>query len=727
MPTPQRLARVFLALLLAALSPWHVSAAEPAEDLAAFSEHLTSVAERCRAATVGIVIPGGSMGSGVIIDHEGLVLTAAHVLPEAGGEVVIVTADGKQHQAVALGVNRGVDSGMARINDPGTDLGALATAPVADADTMWEGDWCIAFGHGGGVQTDRPAPMRLGRVLHISSRTEAIRWVTTDSTVISGDSGGPLFNLEGEVIGIHSNIGMSVLVNRHVPIGAYHAQWDALLKPEEINEPPAPKEPLIAGLENLPDGIEREIARRLNEGDEALREQIEALRDQATGKINASPEQMAEILGHAGTLDQIRQYQEKIRARQARADQIENAGQEDPDQPESEVSRRSAETRAMIVQKLRERALENIADELRRTHGKIAEHVLTRFAPAVSASGSMPAVEIITRGKVVALGTVVREDGYIVTKASEVMGPPRVRIGDQEYRAQVVTGDGGNDLVLLKIDAEGLAPVRWAEQTPALGSLLVVPTADGQPLAMGIVGVDARPIPKRINNVDIPPPPTPYLGVSDLTAVTPDEAPDEEAGEDGADVDGDGAADNRVEGEAADDTEQERKPEQAAAGVRVGSVVEGDPAGTAGMKAGDIITAVNGEAVESVDALIETIQSAEVGDELKLAIQRGDETVELTVTLGERAAPPRPQPQDDRQSAAQVYSARGGKLSERRTDFPLALTHDAVIWAGDIGGPVLNLDGEAVGLNIARYGRTATYALPAEHARQAIEQMMRGR
>ena len=57
----------------------------------------------------------------------------------------------------------------------------------------------------------------------------------------------------------------------------------------------------------------------------------------------------------------------------------------------------------------------------------------------------------------------------------------------------------------------------------------------------------------------------------------------------------------------------------------------------------------------------------------------------------------------------------------------MALTHDAVIWAPQIGGPVLNTDGQAIGLNIARYGRTATYALPAEHAKQAIEAMMGGR
>ena len=82
---------------------------------------------------------------------------------------------------------------------------------------------------------------------------------------------------------------------------------------------------------------------------------------------------------------------------------------------------------------------------------------------------------------------------------------------------------------------------------------------------------------------------------------------------------------------------------------------------------------------------------------------------------------------DDSKSAAQVYSARGGELSDRRTNFPSALTHDGVVWAKDIGGTVVNLNGEAVGLNIARYGRTATYALPADHAKKLIEELMSGR
>ena len=683
---PIRLATWMLAVLCWVLVVLPVQAGnDPGEDLAAFNPVLTGVADQCRAATVGIVIPGGSMGSGVIISEDGLILTAAHVLPEAGGEVVIVLADGRQVAGKALGVNRGVDSGMAQITEPIAEGDKYPTAPVADSDTIWEGDWCIAFGHGGGVQTDRPAPMRLGRMLHITSDTTPIRWLTTDCTVISGDSGGPLFDLEGNVIGIHSNIGMSVLVNRHVPISAYHAQWDGLAEAgKEISIPPPPKAPLIPGLDTLPDTIEREIARRLNDNDDKLKQQLEDLRDQ-NGRIELTPEQAASLLGREDLIEDIRAFQERIADRQRRTDEIANAGNDAKnDKPPSGVSEQIELTRLMLLEKKREQMLDNIAEDLRKTHGKIAEHVLARFEPAVSSAGANT-VEIICRGKVVALGTVVRKDGYIVTKASELVGPARVRIGDNEIMARVVNGNGPNDLALLKIDSDNLTPVRWASEAPALGSLLVVPSADQKPLAMAVVSVDARVIPQRVNNVRVEPPAKPFLGVADLQA-------DVEKG-----------------------------------GVHVGSVEKDSGAAKAGMQKGDLITKIGDEVIDSVAKLVERVQKAKVGDTVKFTVQRGEETLELTATLGKRPAPPERVAGDDRKSAAQVYSARGGKLSERRTDFPLALTHDAVIWAPQIGGPVLNTDGQAIGINIARYGRTATYTLPADHAKQAIDQMMRGR
>lgn len=679
---PIRLTAWMLAVLLCA--GWTLptlAGDDPGEDLASFNPVLTGVAEQCRAATVGIAIPGGSMGSGVIISDDGLILTAAHVLPEAGGDLVIVLSDGRQVAGKALGVNRKIDSGMAQITEPGR----YPTAPVAESDTMWEGDWCIAFGHGGGVQTDRPAPMRLGRMLHVTSGSEPVRWLTTDCTVISGDSGGPLFDLQGNVIGIHSNIGMSVLVNRHVPISAYHAQWDELKEAgREIGTVPEPKAPIIPGLDTLPDSIEREIARRLNDNDEALIAKLDALRDK-TGRIELTPEQAAELLGRDDLIEEVRAYQAKLAERKRRTEEIENAGGDgQPDKKPSAVRRQSELTRLMILEKKRERMLDHIAEDLRKTHGKIAPHVLARFEPSVSSAGANT-VEVICRGRVVALGTIVRADGYIVTKASELVGPARVRLGDQELFARVVNGNGPNDLALLKIDAKGLTPVRWASESPALGSLLVVPGADQRPLAMAVVSVDARAIPEGVNNIRIQQPGKPLLGISELKA-------DQEAG-----------------------------------GVRVGSVMQDSAALHAGVKDGDLITQLNGQPTPSAADIVRAIQQANVGDTVTLTIQRGEETLELEATLGERPTMPQPKAQDDRKSAAQVYSARGGKLSDRRTDFPLALTHDAVIWAPQVGGPVLNTDGQAIGINIARYGRTATYAIPAEHAKQAIEAMMGGR
>ena len=61
--------------------------------------------------------------------------------------------------------------------------------------------------------------------------------VSTHATVYPGDSGGPLFNLQGEVIAIHSNIGVDVIENRHVPVEIYQKKWDDFVQGKEFGEP----------------------------------------------------------------------------------------------------------------------------------------------------------------------------------------------------------------------------------------------------------------------------------------------------------------------------------------------------------------------------------------------------------------------------------------------------------------------------------------------------------
>ena len=649
-------------------------------DLLLLNQQSTALAQRCRAATVGIMMPGGGMGSGVIINEAGLVLTAAHVLPEAGGEITIVLHDGRQVSAKALGVNRQVDSGMARI----TDEGAYPFMDVAEAGGLWEGDWCLAFGHAAGIQTDRPAPLRLGRIVHVSSQAAMTGAITTDCTVVSGDSGGPLFNMRGQVIGIHSNIEMNVLVNRHVPIDVYHAQWDALLEPNEINAMPEGAGKVEPGLGHLPEYIQRELTRRLEQGDADLRAAVDAARG-ADGEVDLSLEEVAKLMDREDLIQGLRDYERNLSEREQRLRELNAAdgslGTEGPDK----IDERLAETREILRGAVRERAMEEIAETLRRTHGKIADHVLSQF-DVVTLSAGACTVEVLCQREVVALGTIVRADGYIVTKASELNGPVAVRLHDQTYNARMVNGDFANDIALLKIDAQGMTPVRWAEGSPALGALVVAPGSDGMPLALGAVGVDARPIPDGVNNLREAVPSAPFLGVGGLSN---------------------------------------------ASGAGVGSVVPGTPAEDAGLLAGDVVTAINGEQIGGSRGLVEIVGNSEVGDTLTLSVQRGEgdaaETLELDVTLADRADFAEEGPEQEGPSAAEVYSARGGKLSQRRTRFPMAIQHDTILWADDIGGPLLNLRGEAVGLNIARYGRTATYAIPAEQAQQVIERMMRGR
>jgi serine protease Do len=94
-----------------------------------------------------------------------------------------------------------------------------------------KGDWCVVTGHPGGFRPGRSPVVRVGRVLEVNG-TSPRAFIRTDCTLVGGDSGGPLFDMRGRVVGIHSRIGQSITANLHVPVDTYRETWDRLVKGE---------------------------------------------------------------------------------------------------------------------------------------------------------------------------------------------------------------------------------------------------------------------------------------------------------------------------------------------------------------------------------------------------------------------------------------------------------------------------------------------------------------
>ena len=106
-----------------------------------------------------------------------------------------------------------------------------------------------------------------------------------------------------------------------------------------------------------------------------------------------------------------------------------------------------------------------------------------------------------------------------------------------------------------------------------------------------------------------------------------------------------------------------------------------------------------------------TFQSLKFG---KLTVTRDDTNLEITAKLGRRA--------DLDIENSDFQSFLGGDLSVRRTGFPTVLQHDTFLLPQHCGGPIVDLDGRVVGINIARAERIASYALPAKEIQPWIEQ-----
>jgi serine protease Do len=293
----------------------------------------------------------------------------------------------------------------------------------------------------------------------------------------------------------------------------------------------------------------------------------------------------------------------------------------------------------------------------------------------VSASAAESTIRVQCDDKDAALGTIVAADGFILTKGSELRGTITCRLRDgRVLKAKVIGYHKPTDLALLKVDATGLKPIAFAANTEAVvGNWVAVPSPGPEPIAVGVISAPVRKLYREesfVENYN-----KGYLGVMGIRD--------------------------------AEDTD----------GAMIGEV---DPHGTgfrSGLRSNDLIFEVAGKPIRDRDALLAALGNYRPGDQVALRVRRGEEERALVVKFGTRSTTDR----------GTFQNGMGGALSGRRTGFPAIVQHDTVLRPSDCGGPLVDLDGKVLGINIARAGRVETWTLPGEVIRPLLKDLMAGK
>jgi len=209
---------------------------ETREDLNVIQKAVLDGLPRARAATICLQIGEGS-GSGVVVSPDGLIMTAAHVSGGVDKKIKILFEDGTEAEAVSLGLNSETDAALCKIVKP--ERSDWPYVEIDKLDTTRLGDWVFALGHSGGFDKDRGIVVRLGRIVKLSNNT-----LHSDCILIGGDSGGPLFDLNGKLCGIHSRVGQVLQENMHVPSDEFMQDWEKMMNREFIGEGPFAQKPV---------------------------------------------------------------------------------------------------------------------------------------------------------------------------------------------------------------------------------------------------------------------------------------------------------------------------------------------------------------------------------------------------------------------------------------------------------------------------------------------------
>jgi len=673
------------------------------------------------ASTVAIMIGGGS-GSGVIVSPDGLVITAAHVTSEPGKQIKVLLADGRELPATSLGVDHGTDGALLKINAPGP----FPFRPYVKTKTYKVDDWAIAVGHPGGPIVGRQAPVRLGRITEAGTKSGFADAITTTAMVISGDSGGPLYNLLGEVIGINSNISGSWRVNKHVPLPAIVEKWDALLNSESFGRSGDFQEsqdtPFDEPYQALRDRFEETLPKYAEKDPEAAEllarprlldpHHMQALLDRwEPDPEAATAPQFGLILDLAApdaTVSAVIPDSPAAKAGFVKGDVLLTANGEQIFNAITLARTLKAGGEIMLATLDGKEATLTAAAVPARKHfpqpvAGIIEMIVTDSPDNSPESTRVSQREFLATlnnlrdqfrdlvlplknadGNTLGLATVIHESGQLLTKASEVedaAGLIAVFRGE-EHPVEIIGIDEESDIALLRMRIPGLVGVTWTLDEPEVGQLVLTPT--GSSLIAGVSTQPARIAPAmgyELNHTSDEP--SAYLGVSFSSAST---------------------------------------------SPIIETIELGSPADKIGLLEGDEIIEFEGKKISGLGDVAEMIGKQSIGDKVTLTVKRGDEEIELEPILDER--PPssagtfnRRASQRDGQLSS--LSARGGQLSTRRNNFPYALYHDQAIKPRQAGSPLVNLKGEVLGINIARSMRHRSLAIPTSEIDKIVDKLRR--
>jgi serine protease Do len=301
--------------------------------------------------------------------------------------------------------------------------------------------------------------------------------------------------------------------------------------------------------------------------------------------------------------------------------------------------------------------------DLKRAYQRSNFPMLRAFSEAVGDARLSTVRLVDSVGDRIALGAIVDSEGWIATKASQLppSGTVIARLADNtELVAEVIEKVLEVDLALLRINRNGLIPVPWATSTIPLRGAWLATT-------------DIDKMPTAVGVVS--------AGIQSVVRVNP------------------------VLGVELHDSSM---------GAAVRRVLHGTGADLAGLQVGDVIIEVNSKSIKSHSDFQRAIGVVQGGEVVHLIFNRGERQLEVDARLMDLS--------DELLDETEMEV--NGPVSARATGFQRVFLHDTVLNPNQCGGPICNLDGQVVGLNIARAGRVSSYALPVDVVRPLLENMI---